>query len=249
MALYVPPFARTNGARPITPESSPSSSSRAASPSSHASAWQNSCRRWSSGSGDLPAPTSTTWRRGSGALPAPTTSPSSSSATSSPPLRHRALTGDWRRGAASKPFNPDYVVGRVVLLPSDEQVPATSIARRDVQGAPWNHPAVITKVWEANGTKLVRIRTCTSFRGNGIAHKQHHHHRYFVEASRGQLTDESDEFVKQTWVNCSPDSGLTIEAQHLCIYTGKGKGGVQFDLDALLEFNRNERFPRRDSFF
>lgn len=107
---------------------------------------------------------------------------------------------------------------------------------------------VITKAWEADGTKLVRVRTCTSFRGNGIAHKQQHHRHFFVEADKGHLTDDSDEFVKQTWVNCSPDSGLTIEFQHLCILSGKGKGDIQFNLDALHEFDKNERRSRHDSF-
>lgn len=120
-----------------------------------------------------------------------------------------------------------------------------------MSGSPWNHPVVITQTWEERGVKFVSLRMCTSWGGEGIARKQERHRHYYVEADKSHLIDGSDEFFKQTWVNCSPGSDLTIEFEHLHFHTGKGKGDIQFSHDALDEFNKHERTPRirRDSFF
>ncbi|KAH6639743.1 hypothetical protein C7974DRAFT_373939 [Boeremia exigua] len=241
------------------------------------SAWESPCRlRSGSGDlppptrsfplppradgGDLPSPPSAfpppprprgrasqaaTWLRGSGALPTPPTP--SLPPSSQPPQQPRALAGNWRSGTTTKPPAADWIVGRVVMLPAEEQLPASSIARTYELGNPWNHPAVITERWVASGVKFVKVRTCTTFGGRGINHKQAHHHRYFVEGDKGHLTDDSDEFVKQTYVNCSPDNELTIEHEHLHRYIAKGKGDIQFSPAALVEFNKNE--GRRDSCF
>ena len=175
------------------------------------------------------------YRRGSGDLPTPSTSP---------PRSFRKLqTGNWRSSAGPPPPpSPEWVVGRVVLLPNQLQVPTPLIVNKEVPGAPWDHPHVITKTWEEHGIKLVKVRTCTSFGGEGIAHKKAHHRHYFVEADKSQLTSESDAFGKQTYVNCSPGAEFTIEHDLLRIYHGKGKDAIQFSAAALVEFDKNEPF-------
>lgn len=110
-------------------------------------------------------------------------------------------------------------------------------------GNPWNHPVVVTKTWESNGEKLVKIRSCTSWGGQGIGRKQAKHHHFYVEADESQLAFASGKFDKPTWVNCSPDHELTIEFEHLQLWTGKA---IQFRQSALDSFNKNERV-RRDS--
>ncbi|KAJ8117120.1 hypothetical protein OPT61_g1591 [Boeremia exigua] len=257
-----PPSSRSPSP-PSSRSPSPPSSRSPSPPSSHStppsqSAWQTSHKPW-----DPPsrrphsrASSATTWRRGSDTpqtSPTPPPSPPSPppsppSPPPSPPRRQRALTGDWRSSATTRPTCPEWIAGRVVLLPAESQVPASSIVHGEVSGAPWNHPAVITQTLEANGTKLVKLRICTSFGGQGLARKQERHHRYFVEADKTHLTADSDEFFKKTWVNCSPGSEITIELEHLGVQTGKYKGDIQFSQAALDEFHKNEH-TRKDSAF
>lgn len=128
------------------------------------------------------------------------------------------------------------------------RIPEDSVAYSQVKGEPWNHPQVITKTWEQDGVKFVKLRTCTSFHGEGIEAKKEHHRHYFVEADKSQLTCESDTFNKQTYVNCSPGAEFTIEFDHLTPWLGSAKDAIQFSPAALVSFNKNEPF-RRDSFF
>ena len=141
-------------------------------------------------------------------------------------------------------------VGRVIRMPDESDLSPTTI-RRDITGDPWLHPAVITKIWEDKGVKLVKLRACTSFTNRGgIGGKAEWHHHYFVKATPDQLTSESDVFRKQCWVNCSPGQESTIEYGALREWTGNKRwGAIQFNEAALDSFNKNEPWSRRDGFF
>ncbi|KZM20668.1 hypothetical protein ST47_g8170 [Ascochyta rabiei] len=150
-----------------------------------------------------------------------------------------------KRAGATQPL--ECVVGRVVLLPGQQLIPTTSVVHRQAQGKPWEHPQVITKTWvDGNGVRLVKLRTCTSFGGEGITRKKEHQRHYFVEAEESQLTRESDTFTKQTYVNCSPGAEFTAEFEHLALWPGSAKNAIQFSPAAVVGFNKCED-ERRDS--
>lgn len=136
----------------------------------------------------------------------------------------------------------------MVLLPFEENVPASSIARQDVYGDPWNHPAVITEKWKESGEIFVKIRYCTTFGGKGIEAKQEHLRHFFFEANRSCLAEGSDEFGKPSWVNCSPRGGTEISIEHdlLLAYNGKNRGTIRFNEAALKEFTKKS--ARQDGF-
>ncbi|KAF9693824.1 hypothetical protein EKO04_008500 [Ascochyta lentis] len=131
------------------------------------------------------------------------------------------------------------VVGRVVSLPSQQSIPATSVVHKEAKGKPWEHPQVITETWQdENGVIFVKILTCTSFGGEGIVRKKEHHRRYFVEAKECQLACGSDASNKQTYVNCSPGADFTVEFEHLAPWPGSARGAIQFSPAALVDFEK-----------
>ncbi|KAJ4354736.1 hypothetical protein N0V95_003578 [Ascochyta clinopodiicola] len=150
-----------------------------------------------------------------------------------------------KRAGVRQPL--ECVVGRVVLLPGQQLIPTTSVVHSQARSSPWDHPQVITKTWDdENGVRFVKLRTCTSFGGEGIARKKEHQRHYFVEADGSQLTHESDTFSKQTYVNCSPGAELTIEFEHLASWPGSARNPIQFSPAAVVGFDKCEHY-RRDS--
>lgn len=227
-------------ARSTNPTHSRSTSSSSSSSSSQPS--QTSLRERSSSSSHQ----SINWRahRSENSLSAiSATSDAEPGRQISPPSdQRRAFESQWREAAGKKPAN-DWVVGRVVLLPFEDQVPDTSIARQKACGDPWYHPAVITEKWEVNGEKFVTIRTCTSFGGQGIEHRHGHLRHHYIEVDASQLAEGSDEFPRQTFVNCSPriGSSFSIEYDMLVTCTGKSRDTIQFSDAAMNEIARKLR--------
>ncbi|KAF3034251.1 hypothetical protein E8E12_005709 [Didymella heteroderae] len=182
---------------------------------------------------------------------APTTTSPPRPTRSSPPASRAQTSTNWRTGTLIQgpppPSRPVCIPGRVVRLPEESEIPATSRVHKQLvgRGNPWNHPVVITGAWEDPfiGEQLVTFRACTSFGGQGLEAKNPFHHHYFVRADESTLVSGS--FIKKengTFVNCSPDAEFEIEFKHLQIWTGT----IQFSQEALDSFNKNKR-PRRDS--
>ena len=173
------------------------------------------------------------WRRGPEDLPATAPADQNSASPSS------KLDKEWRRGNLASLSPQIWSVGQVVQLPPESKVPATSPALLEVGGNPWDHPAVITALWESNGTKFAKVQNCTSLGGRCLEEARREcDWKYFLEVTPDRLVKGSGNFAKRTYVNCSPTKGteFTIEYDLLFPYNGKDWGSsVKFNDGAMAE--------------
>jgi hypothetical protein len=189
------------------------------------------------------------WRRGDpSSTPPPSSSPSPSPSPSPPPFS----STNWRAGASSLlpeinlPSFDNVELGMVFHLP-ENPAPANSRIQaklaREPQ-SPWNHPVVITRMWEENGEQCVSFRTCTTFKGQHIeiARKPHEQTQFLLAANHedevphgtthlAMMETGSKTFARRTYVNLRPGSEFEIEYKHLALFGHKPP--MKFDSDAL----------------
>ena len=240
MAPYVPPHARTTNPEPSDPSHLRSSSEPTPESPNWSSKLSSRPRSW-----EFTGFKQKDWRR------SPERSPAATPANQNSPPPSSKLDREWRTGGAASPNN--WSIGQVVQLPPESLVPATSPARAQVGGNPWNHPAVITDIWEANGTRYVKVQNCTSLGGRGLEARRERDRKYFFEVTPDRLVEGSGTFPKRTYVNCSPTKGteFTIEYDILSPYFCKlgQRGFIRFNDAAMAELaSMRHRLPYDSTF-
>jgi hypothetical protein len=154
----------------------------------------------------------------------------------------RTDTGPLSLGIKGLPCFDEVDLGMVFFLP-DIQLQLESRIQDKLAGSsqfPWNHPAVVVAKSVENGEQCVRIRLCTSFRGQRVEdRKPYHQQKYFVLADNSEdlvphcntrlarMEPGSASFSKRTYVNMSHDSEYPIEYKHLALW--ECKPSMRFD--------------------